>query len=177
VAANDLLERRLASPALTSAVGAYRFEGVMREAIHALKYDRRVRVAAPLGELLAAYVAQQPFVADVVVPVPLHNARMRERGFNQSALLAAHVADHLKLPVSMRLVRVRQTEQQASLNRAQRQENVRDAFVWQGMPPPPRVLLIDDVLTTGSTIAAAAQALRAAGAVEVHGLALARAGG
>jgi ComF family protein len=174
---NRLLHRRLGDSSLTSTAGAYRFDGVIREAIHALKYERRTRVAVPLGDLLATYVAAHPFAVDVVVPVPLHAARLQERGFNQSALLAERLAIHLNLPQSTQLVRVRQTEQQASLNRAHRQENVHDAFAWQGTPPPRCVLLIDDVLTTGATIAAAAQAVRAAGAHQVHALALARAGG
>jgi ComF family protein len=112
----------------------------------------------------------------MIVPVPRHAARLRERGFNQSALLAQQLATHLKLPVSMQLVRVRLTTQQANLGRAERHANLRDAFAWQGAPPPPRVLLVDDVLTTGATIGATAAAIRAADAIEVHGLALARAG-
>jgi len=174
--ANRRLHQRLGSTALASTTGAYRFHGAVRESIHALKYDRRVRSATVLGDLLAAYITEHPLAVDVIVPVPLHAARLRERGFNQSALLAQQLAAQLKLPMSTQLVRVRSTTQQANLGRAERQANVRDAFVWQGAPPPPRVLLIDDVLTTGATIGAAAEAIRAAGAIEVHGLALARAG-
>lgn len=174
---NRLLHRRLRGSALESTMGVYHFDGVIREAIHTLKYDRRARLATPLGDLLAAYVAAQSAVVDMIVPVPLHSAREHERGFNQSSLLAERVSVQLDLPFSNQLIRVRETVQQAGLNRLQRQENVHDAFLWQGAPPPARVLLIDDVLTTGATIAAAAQAVRAVGAAEVHGLALARAGG
>jgi len=173
---NQRLHQRLGNGALVSTTGAYRFNGAVREAIHALKYEQRARAATVLGDLLAAHVHAHPLPADLIVPVPLHAARLRERGFNQAELLAKRLSMQINLPVSMQLVRVRQTAQQASLHRAERQENVRDAFVWYGAPPPPRVLLIDDVLTTGATIGAAAAALQAAGAQEVHGLALARAG-
>ena len=175
---NHMLHRRLANAALTSTSGVYRFNGPIREAIHALKYERRVRVAAPLGDLLADYVVQQRLAVDTVVPVPLHPERARERGFNQAEVLARRVAMRLDLPPDTSLIRVRATSQQHSLNRQQRHDNVRDAFAWCAQTPAPsRVLLVDDVLTTGATIAAAAHVLRTAGAVEVHGLALARAGG
>ncbi len=173
---NQQLHQRLNTTALASTTGAYRFDGAVREAIHTLKYEGRARAATVLGDLLAAYVHAHPLPADLIVPVPLHAVRLQERGFNQAELLAKRLAAQIKLPLSTQLVRVRQTAQQASLHRAKRQENVRGAFVWQGAPPPPRVLLIDDVLTTGATIGAAAEALQTAGAQNVHGLALARAG-
>jgi ComF family protein len=175
-AANDSQHRRLSSPYLASTAGAYVFDGAVREAIHTLKYNRRTRVAIPLGELLARYLASRPVAIDAIVAVPLYADRERQRGFNQSALLAARLAELTGLPLFRHdLVRVRATSQQADLTRAQRRENVRDAFVWQGSTaPPPRLLLIDDVLTTGATVESAAQALRLAGAQEVHALALAR---
>ncbi len=173
---NRRLHERLGKGALASTTGAYHFDGAVREAIHALKYEHRARAAAVLGDLLVAYVRAHPLPTDLIVPVPLHAARLRERGFNQAELLAKHLAAQVNLPVSTHLVRVRQTAQQAGLHRAERLANVRDAFVWHGAPPPSRVLLVDDVLTTGATIGAAAEALRTAGTCEVHGLALARAG-
>jgi len=173
---NDAQHRRLASPFLASTAGAYVFEGAVREAIHTLKYHRRTRVALPLGELLARYLETRPLSIDAIVPVPLHSARERQRGFNQSALLAARLAELNGLPLLCHeLARVRATRQQADLTRAQRRENVRDAFAWQAaVAPPPRILLIDDVLTTGATIESAARSLCLAGAQDVHALALAR---
>jgi ComF family protein len=175
-AANEAQHRRLASPFLASTAGAYLFEGAVREAIHTLKYNRRTRVAIPLGDLLARYLESHPLAFDAIVPVPLHPDRERQRGFNQAAVLAARLAERTGVPLIDRdLVRVRATSQQADLTRAQRRENVRDAFVWRGATPPAaRILLIDDVLTTGATVEAAARTLSLAGAQFVHALTLAR---
>jgi ComF family protein len=175
-AANREQHLRLNSPFLRSTAGAYVFEGAIREAVHTLKYNRRKRMAAPLGTLLNRYLLAHPIAVDAIVAVPLHPERLRKRGFNQAQLLAAQLAREAKLPLLVsELVRVRQTSQQADLNRAERRANVREAFAWEGVTSPPqRILVIDDVLTTGATVEAAAQALHAAGAREVHALALAR---
>ncbi len=169
------LHRRLTSPSLTSISAAYLFEDTLRRAVHSLKYQRRARLAVPLGELLVRHVDRYRFAVDALVPVPLHPERERWRGFNQAALLARQVADYTGLPLMWaQLVRVRQTAQQVGLNRDQRLANVRDAFAWHGdTPSPPRILLLDDVVTTGATFTAAAHVLRRAGAREVHALALA----
>lgn len=162
--------------ALDAAEVAYVFDKALRPAIHELKYHKRRRMAVPLGELLVAHLRAHPLPADALIAVPLHPHRLAERGFNQSELLAQHVARACNLPLLTRgLVRVRATQQQAHLDARARRENVRNAFAWtEGTPPPPRLLILDDVLTTGSTIAACAHALRAAGATEVRALALAR---
>lgn len=175
-AANREQHARLASPYLASTAGAYIFEGAVREAIHTLKYDRHPRIARPLGDLLADYLALRPLAIDAIVPVPLHPDRQQQRGFNQALLLGQRLSQRLHLPLlGTELVRVRRTSQQADLNRMQRRENVRDAFRWQAATPPPaRILVLDDVLTTGATIEAVAYALHLAGAQEVHGLAFAR---
>jgi len=160
---------------LTDVRIAYVFEGPLRHALHQLKYHRRQRVARPLGTLMAAHLRAQPLPCDALIPVPLHRQRLIERGFNQAELLAREVAEATGLPLIVGpLVRIRATRQQASLNMADRIENVADAFVWKGSPPPARVVLVDDVLTTGATVNACAAALRAAGAREVYALALAR---
>jgi ComF family protein len=175
--ANAAAHQALGSPYLRSSAGVYLFDGPLRQAVHGLKYRRRRRVARPLGELLAAHLAGTGVRFDAVVPVPLHRDRLRERGFNQAALLAAVLSERLGVPLQADgLQRVRSTGQQAGLGREARLENVAGAFGWvAASPPPARVLLLDDVLTTGATIAAAAQALCEAGAVSVDALALARA--
>jgi ComF family protein len=177
-AVNKALHQQLASLFLASTTGAYGFTGAIREAVHTLKYDRRKRIAIPLGDLLSQQYAAHPVEVDAIVAVPLHLERQRTRGFNQAALLAQQLARHTRLPLSTDdLVRVRETVQQAELHREQRRTNLRNAFAWQSAAPPPaRILLIDDVITTGATVEAAAQALCQAGAEAVHALALARAG-
>lgn len=168
------------------AVAAYR-DG-MRAAIHALKYGRRAAVARPLGRLLAeaggrliAPDSRGPAAAvDAVVAVPLHPARLRERGFNQAELLAGTCARAWGVPLVRRaLVRTRPTRPQVELDGAARRANVAGAFavIRPAALGARRVLLVDDVLTTGATAAAAAGVLRAAGCAAVGVLVLARVDG
>lgn len=164
-------------PAYDGATAPYRYEGIARRAVWALKYEGVSALAGPLGELLAAHWAQVGPAVDVVVPVPLHGRRRRQRGYNQAALLARKVANRLGLPLAQgALRRTRATPPQVgSADMAQRQRNVADAFI----PGPQtvaakRVLLIDDVMTSGATLDACARALRQAGARAVWGLTFAR---
>ena len=126
---------------------------------------------------MAAYWARYPMPADIVVPVPLHANRLRQRGYNQAALLAREMAYRVGLPVDEgTLVRHRATAPQVELDAGQRKENVRGAFncsrsALAGM----RVLLIDDACTTGATLDACAIALCEGGVNSVQALMLARA--
>ena len=155
------------------------FEGVLRKAVHHLKYYGRAALAGPLGDLMAAYWMQQSMLADVLVPVPLHAARLRDRGYNQAALLAREMGRRVGLAVDEHtLTRRRATSPQVGLNAVQRGENVRDAFhcVGSGLAGK-QVLLVDDVCTTGATLEACAIALCAEGGAHgVQALTLARAG-
>lgn len=168
------LPRRPASLADVRIVFIY--QSPLREAVHQLKYRRQRRMAAPLGALLAEHLAQRPLAADAVLAVPLHAERLAERGFNQAYALAREVAAAARLPlITDGLTRVRATGKQAMLDARAREENMRGAFRWQSHSAPPRrIILVDDILTTGATMAASAEALRAAGAAAVYGLALAR---
>lgn len=163
-------------PVLAAVEAPFLFEGVVRQAVHALKYRGRRVLAEPLGSLLAGFARSRRWPAATIVPVPLHARRERDRGYNQSALLGRVLAEGLGWPLLCRsLFRWRHTDPQVGLDRRARRENVRDAFRWQASSAPPRrVLLLDDVYTTGATMAACAQALRAAGAEEIWGLAVAR---
>jgi len=155
------------------------YEGTLRLLIQRLKYDGYRPLAKPLGRFLAEAVQRlDPQSFDVLVPVPLHRRRERRRGFNQAALLAAHVSKAQKIPLAASdCVRVRDTPPQTGLRAAERRKNVAGAF---HVPEPQRirgkrVLLVDDVLTTGATAHACAQALRDAGAQGVWVATLARA--
>jgi ComF family protein len=152
------------------------FEGVIREAIHDLKYCGRTVLAEPLGDLMAAYWLQHGRPVDVVVPVPLHPTRLRERGYNQAGLLARHMARQVGLAVNDGdLMRHRATLPQVELDSRQRRENVCAAFSCSGDTlAGTRVLLVDDVCTTGATLESCAVALREGGVRSVYALTLAR---
>jgi ComF family protein len=154
----------------------FRFEGTIRQAIHQFKYRHIKAMAGPLGQLLAEHLRTYPLTGDVLVPVPLHPKRLRERGYNQADLLVREISGITGMPVvDSLLVRRRDTITQArAANAAERRSNVKDAFTCRRELDGQRVLLIDDVCTTGATLDACAAALKAAGAGTVWGLTAAR---
>jgi ComF family protein len=163
-----------------SAVAAYRSRGLVRKLVHAFKYGRQRHLRHPLGEWLGETMRDPRLRGrsfDLVVPVPLHPARERERGFNQAALLAELLAAQIGVPLQMALERIRYTRTQTAYDRAERMENLRDAFRLRKNRNVRdlRVLLIDDVLTTGSTLSECARVLRDAGALAVNAATAARA--
>jgi len=176
--ADGLCERCHTSPLQIEAIHsvAY-FEGVLREAVHCLKYSGRTVLAEPLGDLMATYWMEHSVPVDLVVPVPLHAARLRERGYNQAALLAREMARRDGLALDERvLIRWRATAPQVELDAGQRKENVHAAFrCASDKLADKRILLVDDVCTTGATLEACALALYERGARSVQALTLARA--
>ena len=151
------------------------YEGPARALVRALKF----RGALPLAGLMAAQMAAGAprglVHGRTLVPVPLHPARRRRRGFDQAAVLATALGPRLAAPVESCLRRVGTPGSQVGRARVDRLTALADAFaVRPGRPPPDRVLLVDDVVTTGATIAACAAALRAAGTADVSALAYAR---
>ncbi len=176
----SLCERCAASPrqaGVDRLIAAYQYDGAIREAIHALKYEGLRAVAPDLGGLMAEVPALHRMEVDVVVPVPVHPSRLRSRGYNQSELLAKEVAKRLSLPLDARAARrIRNSPPQARTpDEHQRARQVEGAF--EGVPDRMsgrRVLLVDDVATTCSTLNACAGALKAAGAVWVAAIVLAR---
>jgi ComF family protein len=155
-------------PPLERVQAAFRHEGLARELVLDLKYRGHRHLAPVLGELLAASAPRAVEGVDGLVPVPLHPQRRRERGFNQSELLAEELGRRLRLPlVASSLRRTRDTAQQTGLSPGERRANVRGAFAVEGRLDGQRLLLVDDVCTTGATLYACARALRGAGAAAV----------
>jgi len=148
--------------------------------IQGLKFHRRRNLVNLLGPLLTAvfFESWSRDEFDLVVPVPLHPKRKRDRGYNQSELLARSLARQIAVPHGRSLIRIRPTLPQVGLTDSERKENVRKAFRCSHSQQisKKRVLLIDDVMTTGATVASAAQALLDGGALRVSILTVARAG-
>jgi ComF family protein len=183
--------RRAAGTLTIRSVGPY--EGRLRDVLHVFKYEGRRSLACALTTLVRDQAADVLASSDAVVPVPLHGARRRHRGFNQARDLAAG----LGLPVLDALRRTRATPAQASLTAGARRRNVRGAFALAPVPRWTRdgwrasrrarvsrmamavygrvVVLVDDVVTTGATLEACAAVLRAAGAADVRAVTVARA--
>ena len=151
-----------------------RYDGRMKEIIHALKYERRRSIAPPLGGLMRTTGARLLKDAAFAVPVPLHPRREYQRGFNQ----ADDLAQHLGLPVRPLLRRVVFTRSQIELPKDERHANVTDAFALSvpgsQFPVPGLVVLVDDVSTTGATLDACARVLKLAGVREVRAVTAAR---
>ncbi len=151
------------------------FDGWLRGAVVQFKYHGEWARARQLSERLVVAVAHTQQV-DALIPVPLHAARLRQRGFNQSLLLAQHTGDLLGIEAKEALIRTRRTDAQVNLGSEQRTINVAGAFAVQPSFPVAglSIVLIDDVITTGSTLSACAEALIRAGATTVRAASLAR---
>ncbi len=157
------------------------YDGVLRDAIHRFKFNRRKKLAEALGMLMVQYIGQTQALnlkeIDAIVPVPLCRKRMRERGFNQAELLARTINRYYEVPVIPVLERVKETKPQFDLNRQARFKNMAGAFRVRepAMLADKRVLLLDDIYTTGATIAECSRALKWARAKRIEVLTLSRA--
>ncbi|MDJ1169031.1 ComF family protein [Roseofilum sp. BLCC_M154] len=154
-----------------------KYQGQLKRAIASLKYDNHPEIAQPLGQWLgeawrATTISHR--VSPLVIPIPLHPEKLKQRGFNQAERLAASFCQVTSLPLSANgLIRSRQTEAQFGKSADQRHANLKNAFTvntaqisrYRSSP----VLLLDDIYTTGATVQSATQALRHQG-ISVHGV-------
>ncbi len=159
------------------------FSGAVRIALHELKYGGERRLAEPLGTAIARRWSRTAAGGDVVVPVPVHAERARNRGYDQAVLIAEVAARELNLPMAPILERARATTAQFDLDRDRRATNVAGAFRLRATPgsrPPNHLLrgrwivLVDDVMTTGATLSSCAEPLLDAGALAVSAITVAR---
>mgnify|MGYP000999516454 CR=1 FL=1 len=155
------------------------FETIIMEAVHQFKYGHKLAVGEALGTLMANFsfprFDYQGY--DLVLPVPLHISKLRDRGFNQSLLLARQLANKWMIPLDFSLLkRQKSTLSQTGLNKKEREENIRGAFAVSEKKKATgkKIILVDDVYTTGATLNECAKTLRKAGAGEVAVLTLAR---
>ncbi len=167
-------------PFFQTAYAPYRYEGPVVEAVHRLKYGQKTFVADSVGPLLAEFVKTRfqnrgPFL---IIPVPLHLKRLRERGFNQSLLMARHIAKKLNGELDFfSLIRTKYTISQTTLSKKQRRKNVHSAFHLKTPKAvlKKNILLVDDVATTGNTLNECARVLTSGGAEAVFCVTLAKA--
>ena len=163
------------APAFARVHAAGRYDGLLREAVHRFKYRGEIGLDQPLGLLLAERLPA--LQGALLVPVPLHSGRLRERSYNQSLLLARVLGRSLGLPVAPTLLqRTRPTPPQQGLPAAVRRRNLQGAFALEADPGDRCILLVDDVMTTGSTVRECARVLGAGGAARVEVAIVARAG-
>lgn len=164
-------------PLFDQAVSVGLFEGSLREAIHQFKYRPCRALAAPLAKWMTGNLKSIDDV-DLIMPIPLHSVRLRQRGFNQSLLLAHELSVNFSIPLSYNnLLRVLPTKPQVELSGEERIKNVQNAFALAHPEEASEksILLIDDVFTTGATINECTRVLRNAGSTVVRALTLARA--
>lgn len=155
------------------------YEGLAKDCIHIFKYNNRQMLSAPLADLMSDFVnknlSDEKF--DIIVPIPLHRSKMRERGFNQAELLARDLAKAINTPVCVNILkRIKPTISQTGLSKTKRFTNLRGAFKITDSDAVcnRNILLIDDVCTTGSTLNEAAKTLLKSGAKSVKALVLAK---
>ncbi|MES9832502.1 MAG: ComF family protein [Candidatus Thiodiazotropha sp. DIVDIV] len=158
-----------------SCITALRYEPPLSRLISNLKFRQHLHLTLPLAKLLIHRLAEPDDPPELILPVPLHPRRLRERGFNQAQEIGRVVAKHYGIPLDSRLVkRTRETSAQSDLNEHERRRNLRNAFRIYGSLKGVNVAILDDVVTTGSTITELSKALNRAGADKITVWAVAR---
>ncbi|AMC36972.1 hypothetical protein VN23_04485 [Janthinobacterium sp. B9-8] len=162
-------------PAFDFSYAAFIYTAPIKELIIAAKFSGQWSLLPTLGQLLLATVSRSPR-PDFIIPLPLHPARLKERGYNQAFELAQISARQLHIPIQLNTLKRRiNTEHQARLSQAERHKNMRNAFYTQQNLAGKHIVIVDDVMTSGSSLHAAAACLKEAGALRVDAWVLARA--
>jgi len=178
VSINELGLLRQSQHWFDASLAVYQYDSKVQHLVHLFKYRNIPQLALFFGKALGKTIVDRADIPpiDILVPVPLHSSRYRERGYNQSALLAREIALHTGIPVREMLKRHIRTRQQASKDRHERMINVSGAFsVINGLTTENACIgLVDDVVTTGSTMNECARVLRAAGARRVIAVSVTR---
>ena len=160
------------TPPFSTVINYGLYEGVLAEAINQLKFHGVKRLSKPLGGLLQSLNLPR---TDYIIPVPLSLRSLRERGFNQSLLIARVISKSVKVPLAIdTLLKKKETPPQIGLSARERLSNLKNAFEVKGYIKGLRLLLIDDVMTTGATVTECSKQLIKAGAEDVIVLTLAR---
>jgi|TARA_Y100000310_G_scaffold344463_1_gene457360 ComF family protein len=155
----------------------YRYVAPIDRLIIEFKYNRKLLIGKVLSYLLARHLldSYQDSTPELLIPVPLHPKRLRERGFNQALEIADVISDCCRIPIDNRSCsRVKHTDAQRNLSARQRQRNIRNAFRLDREISVGKVAIVDDVVTTGATVAELSSTLLAHGVAEVHVWAIAR---
>jgi ComF family protein len=171
------MEENVASALL--ALGVWEFSDEMQTVIHEMKFHGKKSLSRWLGDAMAEAASRRPQFAsaDALIPVPLHKTKFRERGYNQSLLLAQRVSRKLNIPILEQVLRrIRYTKSQATLNAAEREKNMQGAFgiFSEHLISDKKIIVVDDVFTTGATLKACARALLDSGAAAVLSLTAAK---
>lgn len=158
-----------------------RYSGTLKEIIHKFKYHQKKYLAKVLGNLMVDYLKDDFWIdiknVDIIIPIPLHRKRERERGFNQSELLGKNIASYFKIEIlSNVLFRTKETRPQFFLRERERKENIKNAFTLKNeeIIKNKNILLIDDIYTTGSTLREASKTIKKAKTKNIYCLTLAR---
>ncbi|ABR46948.1 phosphoribosyltransferase [Alkaliphilus metalliredigens QYMF] len=167
-------------PSFERAIAVFQYQGHIKRLIFRFKYEHEPYLSRIMGQMLADSYEKEALEVGLIIPVPLHYKRQKQRGFNQAELLAKYMSQQVKQPYDPDvLIRSQETIIMHHLTRQQREENVKQAFMVKnpGLIVNQKLLLIDDIVTTGATLKACSRVLLEAGAQSVTALTLARGGG
>lgn len=162
-------------PPQDATCSAFAYQFPVDQLITAYKFRHQQSLTRLFATRLLAKVRQQPVLPSMLIPIPLHPRRLRQRGFNQAMEITRELSHALDCGISHDLKRIRHTQPQSSLDHHARRRNIRNAFHWDGPSPHTHVAIIDDVYTSGHTTAEAAKILKKAGAQHVDIWTIARA--